>query len=444
MNSFVPKSIAGFEVVGDDLRVTLLRLAFKKRSLVSSFVIEGFVGMNIDEQKTVLKKVAERHHLQGIRAFLSLPTSSGIIRSLDLPPEVGENLRSTVELQIESLSPWPKDEIYWDMSSKNVTKSLSVMVAIITREELDPWISLFQSANLPLSGATLSTLACAHAATTFWPDESSIVLLAIEEKYTEGCLVHDGHVTSLSVDEGDLPIQRVASIIGRLSSLARVANLEQARTLVYGSKPEGLDVENPRLPIEGMVDRSAELFGSLSAAVSDVGKSPFSVNIIPSEQRHLSHRVALIPTFVLIVALLVSGSLLVLREPYQWSMYADELESAISAVSPTVRDLTEQETELNVLSEKYRVLSSHLERSNGTLETLRELVMVLPVDTWLSSVLVREGAVTITGFSASASETQRLIEESSLFEGAEFASSVTRDDAGRDRFTLRFKVGGEL
>ena len=74
---------------------------------------------------------------------------------------------------------------------------------------------------------------------------------------------------------------------------------------------------------------------------------------------------------------------------------------------------------------------------------LLELVRVLPPHTWLSAVSLQEGAATITGFSGSASEIQRLIEESPLFEDAEFASSVTRDDAGRDRFTLRFGVGGE-
>ena len=55
---------------------------------------------------------------------------------------------------------------------------------------------------------------------------------------------------------------------------------------------------------------------------------------------------------------------------------------------------------------------------------LWELVRVLPLDTWLSAISLQEGAVTITGFSGSASEIQRLIEESPLFEDAEFASPL--------------------
>ncbi len=446
MNSFLPKTIAGFEVAGDDLRVTVVRAAFNNRRLISSFVVEDFVGMGTDERRAELEKVAERHQFRSARAFLSLPESTGMVRYLELPVEVRESLRPAVEFQVESLSPWPKEEIYWGMSSKDrgkPGKPLHVTIAIITREGLDPWIDLFSSASLPLTGATLSTLACAHAATELWPDARPTVLVGLESEYAEGCLVHDGRMTSLRVDEAGSSSQRAASVIARLASLARVASLESARTIAHGSKLEDLDEDNPRLPLKGTVGRPRGLFGALAAALSGIGESPFAVNIIPSQRRHRSNQAQLVPTFVLVLLLILVGTALGLRGPYQWSVYASELENAIRAVAPTVRDLTDQETELNALSEKYRALSVHLTGGDSTFELLLELVRVLPPDTWLSAVSLQQGAATITGFSGSASEIQRLIEESPLFEDAEFASSVTRDDAGRDRFTLRFGVGGE-
>ena len=446
MNSFLPKTSAGFEVAGDDLRVTVVRSAFNKRRLISSFVVEGFVGMGTDERRAELEKVAQRHQLRNARAFLSLPESTGMVRYLELPVEVRESLRSAVEFQVESLSPWPTEEIYWGMSSKDrgkPGKPLRVTIAIITCKGLDPWIDLFSSASLPLTGATLSTLACAHAATELWPDDRPMVLLGLESEYAEGCLVHDGRMTSLRVDEAGSSTQRAAAMIARLASLARVENLENARTVAHGSNLENLDGDNPPLPVEGGVGRQRGLFGALAAALSGIGESPFAVNIIPSEQRHRSNQAQLVPTFILVLLLVLVGTALGLRAPYQWSVYASELETAIRAVAPTVRDLTDQETELNALSEKYRALSVHLAEGDPTLEVLRELVRVLPPDTWLSAVSLQEGAATITGFSGSASEIQRLVEESPLFEDAEFASSVTRDETGRDRFTLRLGVEGQ-
>ena len=158
---------------------------------------------------------------------------------------------------------------------------------------------------------------------------------------------------------------------------------------------------------------------------------------------HRSDRLQLVPTLALVALLAIVAGLLVLRGPYQWSTYASELDAQIRAVAPTVQDLTEQEVELNALSEKYRALSGHLEGTASTLESLRELVRVLPSDAWISAFSLQAGNATISGFSASASEIQRLIEESPLFGSAEFTSSVTRNEAGRDRFTLRFIVGGD-
>ena len=445
MNSFLPKTIAGFEVAGDDLRVTVVRVALNRRHLISSFVVEGFTGMVTDERRAELKKLTERHQLRSARAFLSLPESTGMVRYLELPVEVHEKLKSTVEFQIESLSPWPKEEIYWDMSSDQGKpgNSLSVTIAIIPRQGLDPWIDLFESASLPLSGATLSTVACAHAATKLWPDDRPMIMLGLELEYAEGCLVYEGRMKSLRVDEASSSTQRAASIIARLSSLARVVNLENARTVAHGANREDLDKDNPLIPVEGAADKEG-LFGALAAALSGVGKSPFTLNVIPLERRFRNNQARLVPTFVLVLLLVLVGTALGLRQPYQLSVYASELQVAIRAVAPTVRDLTDQETELNALSEKYRALSGHLAGGDFTLEMLRELVRVLPPDTWLSSVSLGEGTATIAGFSGRASEIQRLIEESLLFEDAEFTSSVTREETGRDRFTLRFTVGEGL
>ena len=197
--------------------------------------------MGTDERRAELKKVAERHELRRARAFLSLPESSGMVRYLELPVEVRESLISTVEFNVESLSPCPTEEIYWDMSLEDPGTPgtpMRVTIALIPREGLDPWIDLFSSASLPLTGATLSTLAWAHAATELWSDDRPTVLVGLESEYAEGCLVHDGRMTSLRVDEAGSSSQRAASMIARLASLARVVSLENARTIAHGSKLE--------------------------------------------------------------------------------------------------------------------------------------------------------------------------------------------------------------
>jgi Tfp pilus assembly protein PilN len=446
MNSYIPRTVVGVEVAGQDLRVAVLRSAFGKRRLVSSFAVRGFVGMEAAERIQELVKVAERHALEGARIFLSLPESNGLVRELEFPLEVRERIRSVVQLQVEDLSPWVAEEVYWDMSWKDpgrAGKSLIVNVSILAREKLDPWIELFEAAGLPLTGVTLSTFAAGHAAKVLWPDAVPTLLVRLESEYAEGCLVTGRRIRSVSLAEGGPAPERTGRIIRRLRSLARMTSLESARTVAYGSGRGNLAADNPPIPMEGAAGDSGRIFGALGAALSGLGESPFAVNLVPAEKRHRSDRLQLVPTLALVALLAIVAGLLVLRGPYQWSTYASELDAQIRAIAPTVQDLTEQEVELNALSEKYRALSGHLEGTASTLESLRELVRVLPSDAWISAFSLQAGNATISGFSASASEIQRLIEESPLFGSAEFASSVTRNEAGRDRFTLRFIVGGD-
>ena len=66
---------------------------------------------------------------------------------------------------------------------------------------------------------------------------------------------------------------------------------------------------------------------------------------------------------------------------------------------------------------------------------------VLPASAFLVSYGYQDGNVTISGFAESASEIQNLLETSSMFKGAEFTNSVTRDATGKDRFTMKMTAG---
>ena len=71
---------------------------------------------------------------------------------------------SAVALQIEAMCPWPPEEIYWSFAQQEIkaTGKILLTLVIVPRANIDPWIDLFRSAKLPLSGASLSPASCAH------------------------------------------------------------------------------------------------------------------------------------------------------------------------------------------------------------------------------------------------------------------------------------------
>ena len=443
MNNLLPRTVVGIDVAGVDLRVAILRSSFGKLRLTNAFAVEGFEGLDVAARKAELVKIGERHQLKGSRIYLSVSEELGVARQLEFPVEVAGNLRSSVELQIENLSPWPVEEVYWDLAWKKPVrgdKKLRVTVAITTRANLNQWTDLFTSAGLPLTGFSVSAVSWGHAASRLWPGGAGTMLLHLQTGYAEGAFVRGEAIVSTRMTDDVPGRDRARRVATHLTSVGRVSAPDEIRVLTYGDDVNGLDTDNPLLPIEGATSESSRSFGAIAAALGGFGRSSFSLNLVPEALRFRSNHLQLVPTYVALGLVLLAVTVSFIREPYQWSTYAAELDEAITAVASEAAAVTDQETELNALSDRYRALNVHLNGRDSTLEALDALVGAIPRDTWVTSFSLSGSDLTISGFSSGAAEVQRRVEESELFENAEFTSSVVRDNAGRDRFTLRFTI----
>src|SRR6185369_3952382 len=132
--------------------------------------------------------------------------------------------------------------------------------------------------------------------------------------------------------------------------------------------------------------------------------------------------------------------LFLVREPYQQLVYAGQLEDEVRRLSPEVRSVADQEKQLNRLSDRLKALDAAVRTRDSNLEALRELAHILPPTTWLNSSQYQDGVITVSGYSPGAAALQKLIEDSPVFRDAQFASSITRDPSGKDRFTIRAAV----
>src|SRR5204863_4629037 len=139
-----------------------------------------------------------------------LPGRLGVIRDLEFPAAVGlgDGVRSAVSLQVENLSPWSLDEIYWDCvwdTTGKPSRPIIVHVGIIPRGVLDPWIALFRSAGLALTGASLSSLSWAHGAAVLWGTAHPVLVLGAEKEHVEGTLVQGERINSIALGGADTP-----------------------------------------------------------------------------------------------------------------------------------------------------------------------------------------------------------------------------------------------
>ena len=79
--------------------------------------------------------------------------------------------------------------------------------------------------------------------------------------------------------------------------------------------------------------------------------------------------------------------------------------------------------------------------ASNVVDVLLELTSVLPDDTWLENVALKDGGVTMQGQSASATELIELLESSAIFSKAKFESPVTQLPGGlAERFNIRAEI----
>jgi Tfp pilus assembly protein PilN len=437
----MPGTSLGIEISEKDLRIAAVQQVMRKLRLLYLEDVAGFTDLSGGEQRASILSIVQKHNISPGRVFLTLPRDRGIVRQLEFPAEIGENLKSAVSLQMESLCPWPLEEIYWNFTQqeRQGTAKIIVTVVIIPRGNLDPWIEFFKSAKLPLSGASLCPAACAHGIQTLWPDTNATVALDCEPAYVDGLLLTTGHLTSVR-QTGEDTTATAKAAIEQLLSIGRLQSPEEARLLVFGSGAGSLDeIENVRLPLDEAPPDACRRFGSIASALSGARKSGFNCNVIPAELRFRRSPLQLIPTYVLLLIALLLGSAMLLREPYQSTVYASKLEREIKSVAPQAREVSAQAAELDKLALKYRALLGNFQNKDYSLESLRELA-ALPNTVWLTNYGYQDGVVTISGVAPSATEVQKTLEETALFKDVQFTSSIARDPDGKERFSLKASI----
>jgi general secretion pathway protein L len=142
-----PENLWRVEENGEGLLLTLIRRFMGKETVLKKIVVPDAAAL----PQTVGKS--------SNRAFLNLRREQGIVRHLQLPVDVQQDLKSALTLQIEAISSWPEQDVYWDYivsKAKDTPKLLQITVVIIPKTVLESWLQTFEAARIPLAGASLA------------------------------------------------------------------------------------------------------------------------------------------------------------------------------------------------------------------------------------------------------------------------------------------------
>lgn len=139
--------------------------------------------------------------------------------------------------------------------------------------------------------------------------------------------------------------------------------------------------------------------------------------------------------------LLVLIVLVALGGLYQRYQRVEQLTREIEQPRALAMQAKELRTELEQLQQSRQFLFNRKTEAPSALILLNELTRILPDNTWLTRLSVKDEAVTFQGESTNASALIGLIEESVMFRDVRFSSSVTIDPRSqKERFSIASKL----
>lgn len=192
---------------------------------------------------------------------------------------------------------------------------------------------------------------------------------------------------------------------------------------------------------EAMLLGMTPLYADYEVVPNELEPGAEIYNLLPDEYRQ---RTAKTPRLVYSglcgAALLLFGALIGLPVWHK-SQTVDILQGKIDAIEKEAKSISALQSDVDDIIEETRKLIEVKNAMPPVVEVFNELSRLIKDDTWLSYAQYSDGHLQIQGESPAASTLIGILEDSSLFSNARFASPVTQDtNTGMERFQITFDI----
>ncbi|WP_321475901.1 PilN domain-containing protein [uncultured Paludibaculum sp.] len=416
---------AGIVIGADSLTVYLARVRPGGARLLDTLTIGGFRQRPASEWGAEYAAFLQKHSLQHLSAIAVLPRNEVVVRLVRLPGVADDDAAAAIRFQLDTLHPFPEDEVVYDFQRAGSADGF--VVAIAERRILDFYTALFAEAGLKTAGFTFSGGAVFPSLRLFGvpPAEGFLAvhgLLAGAEAPFE--LYGESSAYPLFSAELDVPLDRAGALAAaELRLPAETEPRDLAELLpVWQSAPDNQDFSDA-----GRSRAALPWAASLAAACPRLGTP---LNLLPLEQRVVSSRAAYIPTiFLLVVLACVTGALLA-RNAMMDRKYGEQLQAEIKRLEPTAAKVAALDLKIADESERIRDLDGYRLRTKESLDIVLEFTKMLPPPAWIQSLQIDPKAVVIQGETEQADGLLKKLDASPHFAGSEFTAPLSRTPGG--------------
>ncbi len=460
------RSSVGIEIGQDDLLISCLRSNFAGGVFTSFLRVAGYRQRPLEEVRAELNAFFKKTRLNRENVVLGIPRKDVILRYLDLPKEVEDNLKQVMLYQVQSFEPTEDEKLYYDfvpVKDGQAAKKLRVMVCMIRKSILDSHLQFMRELGIRPATITSGSVALANMFLGTQADgrNKTYILADLKPTSVELAVLRDGAVIygheasktnaiswkQILQDEIEVAVSKVRldpeEVIEGIV-MAGAAS-EEALKEVSEDLP-GCELVGGRLRFE-MPPQNKRLLQeaatSLGLAYSGITRRiPMRLNLLPGELRVHQKRWAYIPTVILALAVIAVLLGLAFHTQYQEKQYVADLDKAINELKPRVARVRALQSQAEGVEKQAGGIEDILRRKDQNLEILQELTALLPPDTFLTQYTNNDCAITLQGQSPPQTSFDLIpkLEKSPLLRDVSPSGPVFKNQqTGKDTFTFTAK-----
>jgi Tfp pilus assembly PilM family ATPase/Tfp pilus assembly protein PilN len=455
------QSSLGVEIGDDSLALVYLKGSFK------GIILAGHSFHPIEKNLPLGDKLAiasdivgdfiEKNRISVTSIFLGIPRHSVVLRFIELPLAVKENLRESLGYEMEKYAPIPVDRAYFDcqiVEEDSAANKMRVLLVLAKRESLTPYFELRNRWDMGISGVEISSTGIANylSCVSKTADGAPYLLLdvrgnSLELNVIKAKLLFSSRSVSVPENSKDLDsfiLRELTSLKGEQAQNAamRVVALWEPKGATDSLKrlEEAMNVEVLAPEVLGPGLEPAALMDAYGLALKGIQKVPLDINLMPADLRKKPSRLSYYTMLMLAAMLIISfaswGVSSILRE----RLHLKRLNSEIARLSVEIKEVENLHKRCEDLQTEIDYLNRVRGNSTNFLNILKDLTERIPKNAWVSALTYSEQGVQIGGYAESASKLIPLLEASPLLRDAVFLSTITKTKDGKERFEIGLKI----
>lgn len=447
------KSSIGIDINGNRVHAVRLKGSFKGVTVAAQsrlLLDESRSGPDREADITeFVNGFVREQNFSAAELFIGIAGDPLILRKIEFPLAVRENLRATLAYEIEKYVPFSADDGCFDYQVINEDKAadkLELLLAAVKKEALAPFLGIAENIGQGVSGIEIASVGAVNYCLYRYPD--------VREPMTVVVSRGTGADVLMVRDKTLIYAKTFADRDAALAALSAGGQLAGLREALWGNGTAGClalcgdgDTDDLRkrlssefqtiLPVEPVAALSDPTFiPAFGLALKGIRPVPVRMNLMPPALRKKPDRTGLYVMAALAVLVVLTGVLWAGSQVMAQRQALKALASESARLKAEAAVVERMTTETRAIRDRLTYLRALRPGNVYVIEIMNELSQIIPDSAYLTDFKITGGKLALYGLADSASELISILEESPLFKDAAFLSAIRNSREGKEVFRI--------